>query len=129
MHSFFFTLPISDEQIHLSLFENISVWLIKRYNIKWNLFETLFVNQVIDTFRFSHWKLLGNGTVTKQSCKEFCFIWNMNWLNILIAKTQASIDSQPSLSPPWYVIKDITKDWFVGLLTEPFPFPFLFGMM
>ena len=41
IHAFFFIVPISDVQIYLSLFANLTVSLIKRHSVKLNLFKIL----------------------------------------------------------------------------------------
>ena len=41
IHAFFFIVSISDVQIYLSLFANLTVSLIKRHSVKLNLFKIL----------------------------------------------------------------------------------------
>ena len=41
IHAFFFIVPISDVQIYLPLFANLTVSLIKRHSVKLNLFKIL----------------------------------------------------------------------------------------
>ena len=41
IYAFFFIVPISDVQIYLSLFANLTVSLIKRHSVKLNLFKIL----------------------------------------------------------------------------------------
>ena len=41
IHAFFSIIPISDVQIYLSLFANLTVSLIKRHSVTLNLFKIL----------------------------------------------------------------------------------------
>ena len=135
IHAFFSIIPISDVQIYLSLFANLTVSLIKRHSVKLNLFKILLkislkygaihsIRQVTGTFGFSHWKLLGNGTVTKHTVNSSVFMEH---------ETNEEFDSKDSSTQQIsvfivssFVIKDIIEDWLTGSLTEADSFSFSF---